>query len=450
MSIKIESNSRSFMLRNFQKIIEFEFDSLKGKQIYLAASGGKDSMTLSHLLLKSNFPHTLLHCNFQLRGKESDLDEKFLKNYTSKENLEIETAHFDTEIIAHKNRSGIQEVARKLRYEWFNSFLSNKNAVLMTAHHLDDSIETFFINLMRGTSIKGLSGIPKKRNQIIRPLLSFSSDEINKYVSDNGIEYRQDQSNFDSKYLRNELRENVIPKLKERSNNFHSKVNKTIQSLHEINSWMEKQAQEFRDMYFSKRVDIIEIDKELLIDQDSIFIEFLFNKYGLKRSNRSDFERFIQSKTGSIFVTNTHTFTVDRKHILIASLSALNNFSPLEINSIPNEIKIGSQNYTFRLIDKAMPFDELNNDLQLNFDKIKLPILIRKWENGDKIQPLGMTGNKLISNILIDKKISLQEKQTILLVEDSNNQTIAILNHMVSDKVKLTTETSKILLVTRC
>lgn len=435
------------MLERFKKILQTEFDHFHEKELFLAISGGKDSMVLSDLLLKAGYKHTLLHCNFKLRGAESDLDEEFILNYANQHHLPVFTQTFDTASEAQAYGLTIQETARKLRYDWFRSFIREKNQVLLTAHHQSDSVETFFINLMRGTGIKGLAGIPQKRNDIFRPLLHFTRADIERYVLDHQIKFREDSSNAENKYLRNNLRNSLIPQFEDLSPNFSQKVAHTIESLNALSNWVEKQAAAFKNEHLKKTAHALSIDLNKLQSQDSAFLEFVLADFGIHRSNLIGFVHYLNAETGAQFITQSHCFTLNRGAVLITPMEtkATNYELPILKENLPLHFQTPFATLSFVHSTTIAPFTAHNEIQQLDFDKIKFPLLVRNWKNGDRIHPLGMTGTKLISDILIDKKVPLPDKQNRLILADSENTILALLGLVVSEKVKITETTHAVL-----
>ncbi|MFT5823809.1 MAG: tRNA(Ile)-lysidine synthase [Crocinitomix sp.] len=457
MFTQIKGDSKYAMLEKFKSILKKDFDNLQGKQLYLAISGGKDSICLSHLLSAAGLSHTLLHCNFQLRGADSNLDEEFVRNFAKQNNLSIHSTKFDTERLASKEKLSIQETARNLRYSWFKTFLTDINDILLTAHHSDDSIETFFINLMRGTSLQGLTGINSNRGNIARPLLAFNTIEIEGYIKNNNISYRQDQSNFDNKYLRNYLRNQLIPAIQEKSENFKPKVVKTLQSLKEADTWIGKQATSFRKANIQHIKGALTVDKNLILTQDKFFLTYVLKPFGIRRSNVESFMSAMNKSTGAKFLISDYQFTVNRDQILITEnlriqneLNSTNSDSQnkkgYSIRSFPYKLTFRNLSLEFSVHSKRQPYSN-NNFQQLDLDQIVLPLTVRSWQQGDRIQPLGMTGTKLVSNILIDKKIALINKSKILIVIDSNQNIIAIPGILISENVKIIPATNKVLTI---
>ena len=434
------------MLSLFTDIIRNSYPDLAQRNVYLAISGGKDSMCLSHLLLALNINHTLLHVNFKLRGAESDEDENFLRKYASQNKLAIKVKSFNTKIEADKANLTIQETARNLRYSWFYEIiLRDEQNVLLTAHHADDSVETFFINLIRGTGLKGLTGINSKKKQLYRPLITIPQDLIMKYVKDHNIIYRQDISNYDNKYLRNNLRNNLIPQFENIESSFKTKVNQTINSLSEIHSWISSEADCFLAKNLTQKNTYSEIAIHHLTGKQPIFIEFALSKFGIHKSNRSTFIKFLTAKQGALFYTDGYEFLHDRSKLCIRPIGTVR---PLDViidtSNLPKTYATEQYEIKLSITKEKLALDTRNMD-QLNADKIKFPIRIRRWQQGDKIRPLGMLGKKLVSDILINKKVNRFEKDNILVLEDNSSTIISILGIVIANDYKLNSDVNKIL-----
>lgn len=449
MSTQIISTSESVMLEKFEHNVDSKFPYLRTGKIYLAISGGKDSMTLSHLLIKSKINHTLLHCNFKLRGKESDDDENFLTEYAAKNNLEIFVKHFDTYQISSDQKLSIQECARNLRYEWFRIFLDeHETAYLLTAHHLDDSIETFFINLFRGTGFRGLSGIPVSSNQIIRPLSEFTSEEIYKYIDSNEIEYRSDSTNAKKDYQRNKIRHDLMPLLAEMEPELHSKMKSLFEELNDLKEEIDLEVQNFKEQHAKGQQEKIIYPVSVIQRCSAIFREQLFRTENIYRKNSQEFSKFLTSSTGAQFYTSSHQFLIDRENLIVAPKVNSHHESFTMVHSLPFTTFCGNKNISFS--KKTEFLLEKNNSAiqQVDASKIVLPLTIRKWQNADKIQPLGMSGVKLISDILIDKKIDRFEKENCLVLIDSENKMLALLGLVIDERFKISEKTTNILEIT--
>ncbi|MBK9190961.1 MAG: tRNA lysidine(34) synthetase TilS [Crocinitomicaceae bacterium] len=346
---------------------------MKNGKIYLAISGGKDSMTLSHLLISSGNKHTLLHCNFKLRGKESDADELFLIQYAQQNNLEIHTIQFDTAQIATEKKQTIQECARNLRYNWFNSFLQqDDNSFLLTAHHLDDSIETFFINLFRGTGYRGLAGIPPINGKIVRPLSDFTADEIYRYIDAHKIEYRVDSSNAKKDYLRNKIRHDLIPELLELHPDMRPKMAVLFDELNDLKKYMNSEKEKFNQKYLIEKSDQVHYSIQALKECNPFLLEHVLYTYGIHRKNASEFEKFLNSQTGSEFYSADFKFIIDREFLCILkngnsdrNLSC--NIERLPFNTTLNSSVISLTESNNTSVDKSNPAVQKFDLSKLNY-----------------------------------------------------------------------------------
>lgn len=433
------------MIEKFKLNIERDFPELKTAKIYLAISGGKDSMTLSHLLLKSGLKHTLLHCNFQLRGKESDEDEKFLLDYAKTHSLEIFIKHFDTVKIAETENLTIQECARKLRYDWFNSLLKNEPAFLLTAHHLDDSIETFFINLFRGTGYRGLSGIPFKNEKVLRPLYNFTAEEIYHYIDLYDLHYRSDSSNAKRDYKRNKIRQDLIPVLLELESDIRPKMAALFDELTGLKNYLDAEVEGFKIRHQKKNENALIFPIDTLLHQNKFFIEQLFSKHGIHRKNGTEFLKFLQKGSGKTFTTTDYEFFIDRTDLIIRENKNEKKDIVFLVEEFPVQFELNSQVVSIQKSKNTELETNSKKMQQLDAEKIKLPLKIRVKQEGDKMIPLGMNGSKLISDIVTDKKISLLEKEKILLIEDASGEVICMIGYVISEKVKLKPETKEVI-----
>jgi len=406
--------------------------------IYLAISGGVDSMVLSHLLSTLKIEHTLLHCNFNLRGIDSNKDEACVTKYALENSLKIKVKSFDTKKESEKLNLNTQECARQLRYDWFKTFLMQPNSILLTAHHLDDSIETFFINILRGTGLKGMSGISSGAQQIYRPLLAFTKKDIINYASKYSVNFREDASNQSDNYLRNKLRHHTIPQLKEYTTGFNKKMNTLINELQAVDDYL--------DYSLKQQIQALKQTKTIKIEDlkqiPTVMWPKLFKSFGLTRKQNTAFINFINSSTGSLFHTNTYTFLLDRAFILLTDTESKPILNQL-IHKTTIEIEFDHASFSISTIPNTNIIFN-HKTAFIDYSKLDFPLTLRTWQKGDKIQPLGMTGKKLISDILIDKKINLFDKQNQLVVV-SNNTIVWLVDHVISDAFAIQKSTEKIL-----
>ncbi len=430
-------------MNQFNDHINLLIPKLDEKKVYVAVSGGIDSMVLYHLCYKNGLRPIALHCNFKLRDKASDLDENLVKLFSESNNLVFKSKQFDTLKEVEKRKLTIQECARALRYEWFDSFLNNdKNAVLLTGHHLNDNIETFFLNIMRGTGLKGLTGIPEQRDKIFRPLLQYSKSEITNYAQAHNVPFREDESNKSKKYLRNKIRHSILPEIEANSSNFQQKMNDLLSDLTSIEHFLISHTDNLRTKLISNSKGIRKIEINELINLPSPILHRLLRPYGIQRRHISEIEKLCHSSTGATFKNDQFVFLKDRTFLLIkdSTNKSVINFS---IDKLPITLDIGGLSVQCS-ITEAIPLVYERRIAYLDFDKISLPIHFTNQFHGLKIQPYGMNGSKLISDLLIDAKLSQFEKEKQLVVVD-NNEVIWLAHQTINQKYCLTQDTKRIL-----
>jgi len=307
--------------KTIEQLFLAEINPSKDCNFLLAISGGVDSMVLANLFLTNNLNFSIAHCNFQLRGKESNDDEIFISKWCSEKNVKLYNKKFSTEDYCKKNKLTIQMGARELRYEWFEE-LTNKEKYdfVVTAHHLDDQLETFIINSIRGTGIDGLVGIPDKINKIIRPLLMISKEQIIEFSKVNKITYREDSSNDEEDYLRNKIRHSVIPYLKSDDKNVLLKFKKTIENLNSTKLFVEKIISETKNKIFINKENTIVINLDLLRDLNPIefYIHELFKDFEF---NYKEVIKLFDSDSGKYISSRNYKMTKNKNTLIISQTS---------------------------------------------------------------------------------------------------------------------------------
>ncbi len=430
------------MLTKFQSHINENLPFLKKNKLLLATSGGIDSMVLLHLCHQLDLDIRVAHCNFQLRGDESDEDEDFVKSQTEKLQIPIYIKKFDTKSYAEEEKLSIQVVARNLRYEWFNTLLINNDYdYILTAHHLDDSLETFLINFTRGSGLDGLTGIPQQNESIVRPLLPFSRTEIEIFAKENNVEWREDSSNTSDNYLRNKLRHDVIPMLKKINPSLLHSFENTISNLKQAQSLVDDASRIIyrkvvTDINFQKRINLTELIQ--LPNYHAYLYQWL---EPLGFSDWDSINDLATAQSGKQIHSQNHTLLKDRNELIVFPKQEYEKTTLFLIEKEQNEIKFPLK-ITFCNVDDISL--EATNCIFVDEDKLQYPLVIRKWKEGDWFYPLGMNGKKKLSKFFKDEKFSLLDKSNTWLL-CSENQIVWVIEKRQDERFKVTEETTKIL-----
>ncbi|MFV0598797.1 MAG: tRNA lysidine(34) synthetase TilS [Bacteroidales bacterium] len=414
--------------------------------ILLAVSGGIDSMILCDLFLKSNFKFAIAHCNFHLRGEESNRDERFVREYAQKNNIKIHVKDFDTYSYMKEKGKSMQVSAREMRYSWFNELLKEEGySYIATGHHIDDSIETFFMNILRGTGIAGLHGILQKVNLVIHPLLFTGRAEIVNYQKENKLEFVEDSSNATTKYTRNKIRHELIPLVKEIAPNFDKIISKEIERFRETEVV-------FRSVINDAKTELLEIENQTIkisIEKlksyvpQKIFMYEILSDFGFNEATINSIEDALLETSGKQFYSETHRLVKDRDYLLIVKNK------PQNLNQYLIE---ESQTSVYSPIILHM---EILKDLQyvkipknkevamLDYDKLTFPLILRKWKKGDSFFPYGLQGEKKISEFYKNLKYSILDKENQWLL-CSENDIIWVVGQRIDDRYKITKSTKTI------
>ena len=365
-------------------------------------------MVLADLSAKCGMDFTLVHCHFGLRGRESDADAKLVEDRAKQLNKKFLVRHFNTIDYVKQHKVSVQIAARELRYAWFNEIMKNSGTnTLVTAHHADDNLETFLINLSRGTGIDGLTGIPERTDSIARPLLSFSRQQIKTYAETEDIKWREDRSNADTKYLRNNIRHRIVPLLKELNANFLQHFGETQRYLGQTASIADEHIRELKDSLFLKEGEILKIPVKALTGLQPLsgYLYGFFKEYGFTEWN--DIEHLLHAMSGKEVRSKSHRLVKDRAFLLLTEINAVNNET---YHIQENEAKI-EKPVSLR-IGKADAISETGAHILYVAKKaLKYPLTIRKWRQGDYFYPLGMQGKKKLSKFFKDEKLDVITKQ---------------------------------------
>ena len=440
------------MLQKLKEHIQLNFPFLKDKKLLIAISGGIDSVVLTHLLSELNFDISLAHCNFQLRENESDLDEDFVRNLSQKTSNQIFTIKFDTEKFASTNKLSTQIAARELRYNWFEEIIKKHHFdYVLTAHHADDNLETFLINLTRGTGLDGFTGIPKINGNIVRPLLAFSREEILAHAKFNHINWREDKSNASTKYIRNKIRHQVVPALKEINPNLLETFAKTSEHLQESKQIIEDRihhiSSEVIKSDFSRSIEIkkLNIDEINQLSNPKAYLYQLLKEYNFTEWN--DVYNLLSAQSGKQVFSKTHRLLKNREFLLLSLIDDNKDSNESSFFIDDNEIEITNP---ISLIFEEVLEKSTENKQTIYVDKdlLKYPLIVRKRQNGDYLYPLGMQGKKKLSKYFKDEKLSLLEKENTWLLCNTENEIIWVINHRQDKRLSLKDTTQNILKIT--
>jgi tRNA(Ile)-lysidine synthase len=398
------------MIDKLKNHVAHNFPFLRSKKLLLATSGGLDSMVMAHLFHKLEYKVAIVHCNFQLRGMESFGDQNFVQDYAEANEIPIFVTQFDTEAFAKDYKLSTQVAARDLRYNWFYELLETENYdYILTGHHADDNIETFLINLSRGTGLEGLVGIPEQNDKIIRPLLLFSRAEIANYANEHGIQWREDSSNASDKYLRNKIRHDLVPLLKELNPQFISSFQKTQSFLQESQQMVEDASIMVYQQVAKQEEDEIRFDLNQLkkLPNYRSYLYQWLNEFGFLAWD--DVYDLVDSQSGKQVFSPNFRLLKDRDFLILCPINTEIEVQDYFIDKDIKEVNIPLNLSFCKVNELSVPS---NTAIFVDQDKLEFPLVLRRWRQGDYFQPFGMDGkSKKVSKLFKDEKLSLIEKE---------------------------------------
>lgn len=420
-----------------------------GSRVLLAVSGGIDSMVMAWLFRESGTEHSIAHCNFSLRGAESDGDEEFVKSWAAANNIPFFSTRFDTLGYAATRKISVQMAARELRYGWFSSIILQEGFdALAVAHNLNDNVETFIINLLRGTGLTGLTGMKQHNGDVIRPLLFASREEISSFASENKIGYREDSSNVQLKYTRNRIRHTVMPVMEKVNPGMLDAITDTMRHLASSSEIVDVYISKLAGELFRSYGEEAEADIKSLISLTPVapHIYELFRRYGISPKQTEEVIALLRSDTGRFMFTSTHRLLNDRGKIIITPRNSqapeeycFNTIDEMRISGLFSDIRLT------RPSEEAIPASPLIASLDL--DLVTFPVTVRPWEPGDRFMPLGMKKMKKISDFLIDLKVPVSNKEKVLLLV-SETGVIWVMGYRIDDRYRITDQTARVLALT--
>lgn len=407
-------------LLKFQNVLEQLLSQSQQKTYLLAVSGGVDSMVLADLFQVSGFNFHIAHINYHLRNEDSNLDQKLVSDFCEKHKIPFHL--YEVSENDNQPENSIQNWARELRYRFFREIQDQENLeFLVTAHHLSDQLETFIINLSKASGIRGLSGIPKNENRIIRPLLDFSKEEIYDFANQNQIKFREDKSNQKTDYLRNKIRHNIVPELEKINPDFLNNFSKSINYINQAKDFIiESVDNKIKILKINSSENQVVIDKGKFSEESELIRYEILKRFGFTDEN--EMQKVLTAQTGSSFFNSEFQLIINRNELIFEKKKEKREKNKdeifLEIKEnqiiIPENIKKEIQGFgnCFWKIDQS---------------KVQLPLILRKKQEGDLFFPIGMIGKKKISKFFKDEKLSILAKQKIWLLCDADEQVLGVL-----------------------
>jgi len=419
----------------------------EGDRLLLALSGGVDSMVLAHLISKAGYSVEVAHVNYGLRGRESDADEALVRNWCEANQVPFHLRRVLQE--EYETNESIQMVARRIRYEYFEELRNNlKIDQVVTAHNLNDSLETVLLNLTKGTGIHGLTGISVKRDHLIRPLLFATKEEIYAFAKAENLQWREDKSNAKNDYQRNMIRNQVIPLLKQINPNLEHTFDQTSRRLRGAVNMVDERIEDLVSR-IEHQGEMKNIDLEWFSDTPGaiLLLDELIKQYGFSFADTRDLAgSIVRGESGKLFYSATHQINLDRGVLLVSTKKR-----PQHINSwipeVMGEVNVGSNKLRLSTVNgQDFPRDYRQDVAYFDRDKVSFPLHVRSWQQGDIFRPLGMKGKKKISDYMIDSKIPVTLKHDILVME-SGGEIVWLVGHRIDDRFKVTDSTSQMLKV---
>ena len=442
------------LIERFQEYVNRQNLFTRQDKILLTVSGGVDSMVLMSLCVNSGYNVGVAHCNFSLRGQESDEDEIMVQETARRYGIECYNKRFDTQGEIERTGESMEMAARRLRYEWFYELCDKHNyTVIAIAHHIDDSIETFFINMLRGTGLRGLTGISNRIGRVVRPLMFATRKEILDYALHKHITFREDSSNRSTKYLRNKIRLGLIPRLKEINPRFAFMMNQNVARLTATQQFIDSAIDNIFERAARIEGDVCTIEVNKIVDvrtRSFVIYEILSSRFGFKGDVVDTLCKALDNdSTGRRFYSRSHVAYIDRGNIVVARIEEQD---PCEImvNKGQQRAYCGNSVLYFEVcdVDSLPTYNVADNIALLDAEKVTYPLTLRRWSDGDSFTPYGMNGSKKVSDYLIDRKVSMAEKsrQFVLL---SDGEIAWLVGRRIAHQFRITDKTEWVLRITK-
>lgn len=433
-------------LQNFLDYIRQNTLFAPQQRILLTVSGGRDSVLMVHLFKEAGFNFGIAHCNFGLRGGESQRDEHFVRTLAGVMDVPLHVTHFETKQYAADHKISTQMAARDLRYQWFETLrVEHQYDYIAVAHHQDDAIETVLLNLVRGTGIAGLHGILPKRDHLIRPLLFLSRKGIDELVEENEIGFLEDSSNQSTAYARNKIRLDVIPRLKEINPKLEHTFEQNIQRFAETELVLQQAADHARLNICTYTTDgvYLSIDKIGQLYPKRLLLFEILKIYNFTERVVEEVLASLGKQSGTSFYSASHRLTIDRDVLIVTTITAGLAHLNQMIHPADSHIVLDTQVITLRYSD-IVSFENDPHKAFVDADRLSFPLVIRTWQEGDRFKPMGMNNYKKLSDFFIDQKIPVPQKENIPILVNGNGEVVWVAGLRQDNRYKVTGTTKKV------
>ena len=420
------------LMKKVKEFIEKEDLFSKQDKILVALSGGADSVALTRILITLGYHCEVAHCNFELRGEESDRDEDFVRNFCRSLNIKCHSIHFETRRYAAQQSISIEMAARELRYNWFSKICEESDCqVVAVAHHKDDSVETMLLNLIRGTGINGLLGIRPKNGNVVRPLLCASRQEVVEYLHRMNQTYVTDSTNLEDEYTRNKIRLNLLPLMEEINPSVKDGLVKTASYLNDISKVYQQAIKESIDRIFITPEKEISIEKLMNEPAPQALLFEVLSPLGFNSTQVEEVYGSLNGQPGKRFISSQWQVVKDRDLLLIEKVKTANDKPQIIFEEV--------------LLTKDFVIPKDKNTACFDANKFKGVISIRKWEKGDYFIPFGMKGKKLVSDFMTDSKFSLLKKEQQWVLS-CNDQIAWLIGERTDNRFRIDDSTQKVII----
>ncbi len=435
-------------VQQFQEFIARHALFTAQKMVLAAVSGGKDSVLLAHLLKSSGYNFALAHCNFRLRGAEAQRDQDFTANLARTLQVPFFLTEFNTADFAAENHISIQMAARELRYNWFEKICAEQNFdVIATAHHQNDAIETVLLNLTRGTGIAGMHGILPKNGRLVRPMLFLSRENIDQVCAEEKLDFVEDSSNNSTKYARNKIRLEVVPKLKEINPKLEKTFEQNLERFRQLEQLLEHNLKLLRDTVFIdlKSETRIKIPDIRNLHPQQLLLFGLLREFNFSEQVVKDLLLSLEKHSGKIFESPSHQIILDRQEIIVQPQK-----TPIKEALLISEDQheVSFQGFKLKLLHDESPLIVKNNPLATSADaeKLMFPLTVRNWQTGDYFYPLGMDHKQKLSDFFVQQKVPLNQKPRIPVLVNGNQEIIWIAGLRLDERYKVGSGTKKVVI----